>query len=92
MVREYSSNTNVEMLKNRVYSSVSTLSLCINGDNNDSLIKDIETLIAITNDNDIEAQRIKKVQKKARVSELDSSLKPVRRKLRFLDDETGEIL
>lgn len=92
LVREYSSNTNVEMLKNRVYSSVSTLSLCINGDNNDSLIKDIETLIAITNDNDIEAQRIKKVQKKARVSELDSSLKPVRRKLRFLDDETGEIL
>ncbi len=92
LVREYSSVTNLEMLKNRAYSSISTLSLCVNGDNYDSLISDIETLAAITNDNDIATQLQKKNQKKSRVSELDNKLKPNRKNVRLLNLDSGEIL
>lgn len=92
LVRNYSSRTNLEMLKNRVYSSVSTLSLCVNGDNDDSLLDDIETLAAITNDNDIAQARVKKNYKKSRISELDDQHQPSRRNLRFIDEDSGELL
>lgn len=93
LVRQYSSQTNISMLKNRAYSSISTLSLCVNGDNDYDLVKDIETLAAITNDNDIANQRQKKQQRKGKVSVLDSSLKTISRKnFRILDISTGEML
>lgn len=94
LLRDYSRKINLEVVKNRALSSITTYSLYVKGVNNDGLIDDAAAFINCLNDNDIHKMQHVKNKRVSQISKLiiDSGFTPPLGVYQIYNNDTGEII
>ena len=95
LIRNYTRQLNKEVVKNRIKSAMVTLSIYEHGFDNVSSIDDAVQFICSLNDNDIHDMDVLREKRKRQLNKViyENPLPHVpRRRIRILDEDTGEIL